>query len=108
MHTLFLPLSLSLFHCRYLLGFGKVSEYVGYNAMSDYFPSMSMKPNPQCDSSHCRQRQAEYQAHLASLPPQEEKKEDKEEETVVHESNEWGRSPAAALLLYVHETSVKL
>ena len=99
--TLSLPPSLPPH--RYLLGFGKVSEYVGYNAMSDYFPSMSMKPNPQCDSSHCRQRQAEYQAHLASLPPQEEKEEDQEEETVVHESNEWGRSPVA-----VHETSVKL
>lgn len=74
---------------KYLLGFGKVSEYVGYNAMSDYFPSMSMKPNPQCDSGHCRQRQAEYQAHLASLPPQQEKREE-EEETVVHENNEWG------------------
>ena len=77
-----------------------MSEYVGYNAMSDYFPSMSMKPNPQCDSSHCRQRQVEYQAHLASLPPQEDKKEDKEEETVVHESNEWGRSAAPHYLFY--------
>ena len=69
-----------------------MSEYVGYNAMSDYFPSMSMKPNPQCDSGHCRKRQAEYQAHLASLPPQQEEEKEKEEEVIVHENNEWGRS----------------
>ncbi len=68
--------------------------------MSDYFPSMSMKPNPQCDSGHCRQRQAEYQAHLASLPPQEEKKEE-EQETVVHESNEWGMSDALHCFMYM-------
>lgn len=58
-----------------------------------------MKPNSQCDSGHCRQRQAEYQAHLASLPPQQEKREEEEEETVVHESNEWGRSPVVQYCL---------
>ena len=68
-----------------------MSEYVGYNAMSDYFPSMSMKPNPQCDSGHCLKRQEEYQAYLASLPPSQETTEKKEEEAVVHDSNEWGK-----------------
>ena len=93
------PLTLLLFpsllpspsHLRYLLSFGKVSDYVGYNAMSDYFPSMSMKPNPQCDSSHCCKRQAEYQAYLSSRPPPEEEAKE-EEEVIIHESNEWGRS----------------
>lgn len=46
---------------RYLLGFGKVSHYVGYNAMEDFFPKYSMKPNPQCDNSHCIKRQLLYQ-----------------------------------------------
>lgn len=68
-----------------------MSEYVGYNAMSDYFPSMSMKPNPQCDSLHCRKRQEEYKVRLASLPPPQDEAEEKEE-AVVHESNEWGMS----------------
>ena len=53
-HLLFLFL-------RYLLGFGTVSQYVGYNALSDFFPSMSMKPNPQCDNNHCILKQKEYQ-----------------------------------------------
>ena len=66
--------------------------------MSDYFPSMSMKPNPQCDSGHCRKKQAEYQAHLASLPPQQEE-EETEEEVVVHENNEWGRSATYTLTI---------
>ena len=57
--------------------------------MSDYFPSMAMKPNPQCDSGHCRKRQEEYRAYLASLPPPQEVVQE-EKETVVHESNEWG------------------
>ena len=47
--------------CRYLLGFGEVSYYLGYNAMQDFFPKMSLKPNPQCDDSHCRKQQEEYQ-----------------------------------------------
>ena len=63
---LFPSLYPSLF--RYLLKFGKVSHYVGYNAMSDFFPSWSMKPNPQCDNHHCRLRQQEHQVLTPSLP----------------------------------------
>lgn len=47
--------------CRCLLGFGDTSHYLGYNALKDFFPSMSMKPNPNCDENNCRLRQAEYQ-----------------------------------------------
>ena len=46
---------------RYLLGFGDVTHYLGYNALQDFFPTMSMKPNPQCDDSHCRKQQTEFQ-----------------------------------------------
>ncbi|MBN3308035.1 UBA5 enzyme, partial [Amia calva] len=45
---------------RYLLGFGTVSHYLGYNAMQDYFPTMAMKANPQCTDSHCRTQQEEF------------------------------------------------
>ena len=45
---------------RFFLGFGKVAYYVGYNAMIDFFPSMEMKPNPQCDNKHCISRQREH------------------------------------------------
>ncbi|XP_065889215.1 ubiquitin-like modifier-activating enzyme 5 isoform X2 [Dysidea avara] len=76
---------------KYLLEFGKVSNYVGYNAMEDFFPSYSMKPNPQCDNSHCVKRQAIYQEKLASQPAQPVK-ESITAEKVTHESNEWGIS----------------
>ncbi|MCD7451098.1 hypothetical protein HAX54_009546 [Datura stramonium] len=36
---------------KYLLKFGQVSRYLGYNALKDYFPTMEMKPNPQCSAA---------------------------------------------------------
>ncbi|KAG7264562.1 hypothetical protein CRUP_019970 [Coryphaenoides rupestris] len=49
---------------KYLLKFGTVSHYLGYNAMKDFFPSMAMKPNPHCDHAHCRRQQLEYQVRV--------------------------------------------
>lgn len=45
---------------KYLLGFGDVSNYLGYNALIDFFPKMTLKPNTQCDDSYCRIRQQEF------------------------------------------------
>ncbi|KAI5620610.1 ubiquitin-like modifier-activating enzyme 5, partial [Silurus asotus] len=73
---------------KYLLGFGTVSYYLGYNAMQDFFPSMIMKANPQCDDRHCREQQGEYAKREATRPKQEVVEE--KEEEVVHEENEWG------------------
>lgn len=72
---------------KYLLEFGNVTYYLGYNALQDFFPSMAMKPNPQCDDRNCQKQQAEYQKREA-LKPKVAVKEKKEEE-VVHEDNEW-------------------
>lgn len=72
---------------KYLLEFGNVTYYLGYNALQDFFPSMAMKPNPQCDDRNCQKQQAEYQKREA-LKPNVEVKEKKEEE-IVHEDNEW-------------------
>ncbi|XP_057680347.1 ubiquitin-like modifier-activating enzyme 5 isoform X2 [Corythoichthys intestinalis] len=72
---------------KYLLKFGRVSYYLGYNAMQDFFPSMSMKPNPQCNDRHCRKQQGVYKAKEAEQPKSETVQ---EEEEVVHEDNEWG------------------
>lgn len=47
---------------KYLLNFGEVSDYLGYNALIDFFPKMSLKPNTQCDERYCRQRQQEFNA----------------------------------------------
>uniref|UniRef100_A0A673AMC2 Ubiquitin-like modifier-activating enzyme 5 n=1 Tax=Sphaeramia orbicularis TaxID=375764 RepID=A0A673AMC2_9TELE len=72
---------------KYLLKFGTVSYYLGYNAMQDFFPTMAMKPNPQCNDRHCRRQQEEYKKKEAERPTVEVVQ---EEEDVVHEDNEWG------------------
>ena len=72
--------------CRLLIPFYPVSHYLGYNAMDDFFPSMALKPNPQCDDNHCVKRQAEWQ-EKERLRPKEEVVEVVEE--VTHEDNEW-------------------
>uniref|UniRef100_A0A8C5YI67 Ubiquitin-like modifier-activating enzyme 5 n=1 Tax=Microcebus murinus TaxID=30608 RepID=A0A8C5YI67_MICMU len=73
---------------KFLLNFGTVSFYLGYNAMQDFFPTMSMKPNPQCDDRNCRKQQEEYKKKVAALPKQEVVQ---EEEKIIHEDNEWAR-----------------
>lgn len=73
---------------KYLLEFGNVTHYLGYSALTDFFPTMSMKPNPTCDDSFCRKCQEEFQKQQA-LNPSSEVEEIKEEE-VVHEANDWG------------------
>lgn len=45
---------------KYLLQFGNVSKYLGYSALKDYFPTMEMRPNPQCSNQACLDRQTEY------------------------------------------------
>ncbi|XP_053456773.1 ubiquitin-like modifier-activating enzyme 5 isoform X2 [Nycticebus coucang] len=72
---------------KFLLNFGTVSFYLGYNAMQDFFPTMSMKPNPQCDDRNCRKHQEECKKKAAALPKQEVLQ---EEEEIIHEDNEWG------------------
>ncbi|XP_067108200.1 ubiquitin-like modifier-activating enzyme 5 isoform X1 [Osmerus mordax] len=72
---------------KYLLGFGTVSHYLGYNAMQDFFPNMAMKPNPQCNDRHCRKQQDEYKRKESERPKQEVVP---VEEEVVHEENDWG------------------
>uniref|UniRef100_A0A7N8YEX0 Ubiquitin-like modifier-activating enzyme 5 n=1 Tax=Mastacembelus armatus TaxID=205130 RepID=A0A7N8YEX0_9TELE len=72
---------------KYLLKFGSVSYYLGYNAMQDFFPTMAMKANPQCNDRHCRRQQEEYNKKEAQRPKVEVVE---VEEDVVHEDNEWG------------------
>ncbi|XP_011687511.1 PREDICTED: ubiquitin-like modifier-activating enzyme 5 [Wasmannia auropunctata] len=70
---------------KFLLKFGKVSHYLGYNAMEDYFPTMTLRPNPNCDDVYCKQRQKEY-----LTMPKIQQKQNVIEEKPVHEDNEWG------------------
>ncbi|KJH51710.1 ThiF family protein [Dictyocaulus viviparus] len=73
---------------KYLLNFGEVSMYVGYNALTDFFPRQEIKPNDQCGDRFCRQRQKEYKAKRASQLIPEIVAPVREE--VLHEDNTWG------------------
>lgn len=79
---------------KYLLGFGEVSDYLGYNAMNDFFPKMTLKPNQHCTDRYCQLRQREFTVHRMKLELESKTKgsENKEEieEKPLHESNEWG------------------
>jgi len=70
---------------KFLLKFGKVSHYLGYNAMEDFFPIMTLQPNPNCDDAYCKQRQKEY-----LVMPKIQQKQTVIEKKPVHEDNEWG------------------
>merc|ERR1712232_1141002 len=61
---------------KYLLKFGTVSNFLGYDALGDFFPTYTMSPNPECCNRHCRQRQLEWK----SRPKEEEAKPKVEEE----------------------------
>ncbi|XP_033728977.1 ubiquitin-like modifier-activating enzyme 5 [Pecten maximus] len=70
---------------KYLLKFGEVSYYLGYNALQDFFPKYAMKPNPQCDDRFCCKQQTSFKEREA-LKPKTEVVEEKEEE-IVHDEN---------------------
>ena len=38
----------------------QVSNYLGYNAMKDYFPQYTVRPSDGCDNNHCLRAQAAY------------------------------------------------
>ena len=52
---------------KLLLNFGETSPYVGYLALKDHFPKMTLRPNPECTSYWCRKQQASYKAKMAEL-----------------------------------------
>jgi len=76
---------------KYLLKFGEVSNYVGYNALEDFFPSMTLKPNVNCDDYKCVKKQEEYAKYILEHPEVLQVEEVVETE-VVHEDNDWGIS----------------
>ncbi|OQV15125.1 Ubiquitin-like modifier-activating enzyme 5 [Hypsibius exemplaris] len=51
---------------KHLLCFGRVSMYVGYSALEDFFPTWEIRPNEQCEDRHCLLRQREFRAHPVS------------------------------------------
>merc|ERR1712141_540736 len=80
---------------KYLLQFGEVSDYLGYNAMNDFFPRMTMRPNVDCEEFHCRDKQKVFIAAEEERRKRESLLEDTVGENIIevlHEENEWGIS----------------
>ncbi|KAI9905441.1 hypothetical protein PsorP6_013930 [Peronosclerospora sorghi] len=77
---------------KYLLAFGHVSYYLGYSAMTDFFPSDVMRPNPECSNAACRKQQAAAE-HVGWTPQRSNglgQEERQEHGLVEHSDNEWG------------------
>ncbi|CAH1392760.1 unnamed protein product [Nezara viridula] len=72
-----------------LLQFGKVSDYLGYMALTDFFPTMTLKPNPFCQDNYCKIRQDEYKLNEKQQPP-DNCEPAPSEDSVVHDDNTWG------------------
>lgn len=76
---------------KYLLNFGCVTPFLGYDALNDYFPSYRMKPNAECEDSFCRRRQKEVR-DAERNNTQQVIPETIPEVIVEHENNDWGIS----------------
>jgi ubiquitin-like modifier-activating enzyme 5 len=70
-----------------LLGFGETPWYLGYSALTDFFPKMKLKPNPYCQDPYCIQWQKMYAETVRDQPPPPLAQ---PEEKIVHSDNSWG------------------
>ena len=74
---------------RYLLNFGDVSDYLGYSALQDFFPRQTLRPNPDCDEFHCRDKQKIFQKSEAERKKREAleqvRKQAKQEKPIKHD-----------------------
>ncbi|KAL7698552.1 E1-like ubiquitin-activating enzyme [Lotmaria passim] len=52
---------------KYLLHFGEVSEYIGYDAMRDHFPRVELRANPECRNALCVEHQQAYARRVAEI-----------------------------------------
>ncbi len=80
---------------KYLLNFGQVTQYLGYSSLTDFFPTMDIKPNPGCDNSLCVKRQQEWASKAgeraeAAAVAAAEAAANGEDAGPLHEENEWG------------------
>jgi ubiquitin-like modifier-activating enzyme 5 len=70
-----------------LLHFGSVSNFVGYDALNDFFPRYTLLPNPECDNRHCR----EWAARRVGVNAEANQSATVAEVDVVHEDGDcWG------------------
>lgn len=78
---------------KYMLKFGTIAHYVGYAALTDFYPTMRLHCNKDCENGACR---AAQKAFLASgkktLLPWEPSEAEEVQQAPIHEDNDWGIS----------------
>jgi ubiquitin-like modifier-activating enzyme 5 len=72
---------------KYLLGFGDLSAFQGYNGMTNFFPAYEMKPNEECQNSDCRKWQIKVKEQAEKAGPKANTVAIDAEP--IHEDNEW-------------------
>jgi len=75
---------------KFLLKFGEVSPFLGYNAFKDYFPKYPLTPNPECSDTKCKELQKYYIEHPDEKRLKEKEEKKVEVKAVNHAENEWG------------------
>jgi ubiquitin-like modifier-activating enzyme 5 len=75
---------------KYLLGFGEVCPFLGYNAQSDFFPRYEMLANVDCSDLDCRRLQDHYKINADSARLPALKKKQKTPEQTIPSENDWG------------------
>merc|ERR1719198_1274754 len=74
---------------KFLLKFGEVSPFLGYDALGDFFPTYPMVANPECANPACRRLQAEWAERRKTEVVEEPAPAAAVEEAPLHEENEW-------------------
>ncbi len=86
----------------------QVTRYLGYSSLTDFFPTMDIKPNPGCANPACQKLQAAFQLlynseeAVAARSAAAAAAAGTKEEAATHEDNDWGievvndAGPAAA------------
>ena len=73
----------------------QVTRYLGYSSLTDFFPTMDIKPNSACDNSLCRNLQQKFQEKynapeaIAAREEAHTKELEDSQQAVTHEDNEW-------------------
>ena len=90
---------------KYLLKFGQVTKYLGYNALLDYFPTMTLLPNETCGDSFCVKRQKEYKKFKEEQDLLNRDKQPVEAEQIqfedLHPDNEFSKTENYLFFLFV-------
>lgn len=74
-----------------LLRFGETSNFVGYNAMQDFFPRYTLRCNPECANSQCRKWAIERTESSIAFHAEPKAILETDLPAVVHEDgDEWG------------------